>query len=244
MLSVRSQTPTTAVLADTGRFPLLLRQQSSALKYLDRLKSRKCPPLLHKCLDIQIKLQEKGEPCWLTRLVKITDRCNVDILNCNLNTTIASLFTLAHEKMMTDINDNTKYPKLRTYKTFKSEMRLEPYLNYNLPKTIYTSIARFRLSSHNLNIEIGRHKRPFIPAEDRICEKCNLNAVEDEFHCLMACMNWTESRIKLYEVACRTISGFPVLSPSEQFHEIMISKNVDLNFALGKFLHIALKIDN
>ena len=244
MLSVRCQTPTTAVLADTGRFPLLLRQQSSALKYLDRLKSRKCPTLLHKCLDIQLKLQEKGEPCWLTRLVKITNRCDVELLNCNLNKTIASLYNLAHEKMMTDINDNTKYPKLRTYKTFKSEMRLEPYLNYNLPKAIYTSIARFRLSSHNLNIEIGRHKRPYIPAEDRICEKCNLNVVEDEFHCLMACMKWTEPRIKLYEVACSAIYGFLVLSKNEQFHEIMISKNIDVNFALGKFLHTALKIDN
>ena len=123
-------------------------------------------------------------------------------------------------------------------------MRLEPYLNYNLPKCIYTSIARFRLSSHNLNIEIGRHKRPYVPAEDRICEKCDLNVVEDEFHCLMICTNWIELRTRLFEEACSTINGFLVLNHTEQFHEIMISKNANLNFALGKFLYKALKIDN
>ena len=40
------------------------------------------------------------------------------------------------------------------------------------------------------------------------------------------------------------ICGFLVLSKNEQSHEIMISKNIDLHFALGKFLHTALKIDN
>ena len=244
MLNVRSQTPTTAILTDTGRYPLLLRQRSSALKYLDRLKNENCPVLLKKCLEIQLKLKENGVECWLTKLSKITDGLNVDLMNCDSNKTITSLYTNENEKMMTEINDNNKCPKLRTYKTFKIDMRLEPYLNYNLPKSIYTSIARFRLSSHNLNIELGRHKRPFVPAEDRICEKCNQNLVEDEFHCLMICAKWSELRKKLFEVACKLINGFLILSQAEQFHALMTSKNFDLNFALGKFLYTALKVDN
>ena len=40
--------------------------------------------------------------------------------------------------------------------------------------------ARFRISSHNLRIETGRHEKPKIPSEDRTCLKCNLNEVEDE----------------------------------------------------------------
>ena len=244
MLSVRSQTPTTAILTDTGRYPLFLRQWSSALKYFDRLKNKNCPVLLKKCLEIQLKLKENGVQCWLTRLSKITDDLNVDLMNCDLNKTIASLYIKENDKMIAEINDNNKYPKLRTYKTFKIDMRLEPYLNFNLPKPIYTSIARFRLSSHNLNIELGRHKRPYVPAEARICEKCNQNLVEDEFHCLMICTKWTELRNKLFEVACRMIDGFLIISQIEQFHVLMTSKNIDLNFALGKFLSTVLKVDN
>jgi hypothetical protein len=243
MLSVRSQTPTTAILADTGRFPLLVRQQSSALKYLDRLMNNDCPVLLHKCLSIQLKLKEKGVPCWLTRLGKISENLNINIMNCDLKKLITSLFDQAKCKMMADINDNDKYPKLRTYKTFKTDMRIEPYLNYNLPKSIYTNIARFRLSSHNLNIELGRHKRPYVPADNRICEKCTSNSVDDEIHCLMSCTRWNDSRIKMFKVACEKINGFPVLNHLEQFHQIMISKDIDLNMALGKFLHSALKIN-
>ena len=243
MLGVRCQTPTNAVLADTGRFPLLIRQHSSALKYLDRLQKGTCPPLLRKCLTIQIKLKEKGAACWFKRLSTILESINSDHLTFDLNKSIVSLFDQAKAKMMTEINDNEKYPKLRTYKTFKTDMRLEPYLLNNLPKTIYTNIARFRLSSHNLNIELGRHKRPYIPANDRICDKCDLNLVEDEFHCLMVCPKWAYCRETLFRLALKLIDGFLVIDPSMQFHKIMTSKDMTLNIALGKFLVMALKSD-
>ena len=146
--------------------------------------------------------------------------------------------------VMADINNNDKYNKLKTNKTFKIDMCIEPYLNDNLPKPIYTNIARFRLSSHNLNIELGRHKRPYVPADERICEKCNLGLVEDEIHCLLICTKWTDARIKLTEVACQSLNAYPVMNHSEQFRQIMISKDKDLIFALGKFLSTALKINN
>ena len=40
LLGVRSQTPTIAILADTGRFSLIYRQQATALKYWHRLKRK------------------------------------------------------------------------------------------------------------------------------------------------------------------------------------------------------------
>ena len=200
--------------------------------------------MLRKCLDIQIRLLEKDEACWLTRLKTITEHLNIDIMNCELHKVIASMFEQAKCRMMVDINDNSKYPKLRTYKTFKTDMRIEPYLNHKLSKSFYTSIARFRLSSHNLNIELGRHKRPYVPVEERICDKCNSGHVEDEIHCLLICTKWKNSRVKLIEVACECITGFLVLNHSAQFHKIMTSKDINLNFALGKFLYTALKINS
>ena len=203
-----------------------------------------CPVLLHKCLEIQYHLYEKGAECWLTRLSKISEGIHIDQdLNYDLNKAIALLYDQATNKMLTVINDNDKYPKLRTYKTFKLDVRLESYLNFNFPKSIYTSIARFRLSSHNLHIELGRHKRPYVEAKDRICEKCNSGLIEDEMHCLIICSKWNDLRLNLVEEASSCINDFFVLSQKEQFHQIMISKNNKLNFALGKFLNAALKID-
>ena len=52
-------------------------------------------------------------------------------------------------------------------------------------KYLYRSIARFRLSFRNLHIELGRHKRPYVVAEERICKRCDTNDTKDEFHCLI-----------------------------------------------------------
>ena len=244
MLSVRSQTSTVAILADTGKFPLIVRQQKAAIKFFDRLRSNKCAPLLQSCFDIQKEMYERGFSCWLSRLYAITQHFEFGLDSPNLNKIILSLYDQNHDKIMNDISDSVKNPKLRTYKLMKTDIRLEPYLNYSFPKSVYCNIARFRLSSHNLNIELGRHKRPFIPADRRICEKCILNVVEDEFHCLMICEKWNNSRAKLLEVAQNCINDFFIISKEEQFLQMLTSKDIDLIYALGKFLQQALKVEN
>ena len=240
MLGVRSKTSNLAVLADTGRFPLKVRQQISAIRYLERIKSNNCPSILLKnCYDIQNQLFQKSVNCWLSRLHKVTDSLGIN-LNDNVNKIICTFYDKTHQKMLADINNSNLNPKLRTYKLFKSDIRLEPYLNFNLPKYLYCNIARLRLSSHNLNIELGRHKRPYVPAENRLCNKCDLNKVEDEFHCMMICKKWQQIRIKLITEAVKYIEGFLVLDPSEQFTQILKNKNVDMIVAIGKFLHEAI----
>ena len=69
-------------------------------------------------------------------------------------------------------------------------------------------IARFRTSSHNLRIETGRHQRPQILAANRVCEKCDLNEVEDEIHCLIVCPNNSLCRNDLFLDAIKYIDNF------------------------------------
>ena len=243
LLGVRNQTSSVAVLADTGRFPLIYRQQASAIKYWNRLKSENCPLLLRKCYAVQVFLYRNNQPCWLTRIHQVTDSLNIndDEIPASI---ITKLYEQAQSKMLMDINDNVKNPKLRTYKLFKKELCLESYLNYNLPKYLYRSIARFRLSSHNLHIELGRHKRPYVVAEERICKRCDTNDTEDEFHCLIICRNWETARMDLYQVAYKHIEDFTIFHPKEQLLKIMINKKSEMIYALGKFLNIVLKTDN
>ena len=42
------------------------------------------------------------------------------------------------------------------------------------------ALAKNRLSSHSLAIQIGRHNG--IPRENRKCTLCNINDIEDEYH--------------------------------------------------------------
>jgi exonuclease III len=244
LLGVRRQTSTIAVLADTGRFPLLYRQQASAIKYFHRLKSKDCPLLVKLCYDIQSQLHQGNHKCWLTRLYETLGNINENYDSLSHTELNMQLYSKAQEKMMQRIDDSNVNPKLRTYKLFKTEVRIEPYLNFNLPRNIYKSIARFRLSSHNLHIELGRHKRPYIPANERHCRRCDSDLVEDEFHCLMICKKWDNLRISLLEKASEHIENFLVLSLETQFIKIVSSKNQAMIHALGKFLFEVLSIDN
>ena len=57
----------------------------------------------------------------------------------------------------------------------------------NIPWKFAKYILRFRLSNHKLNIETGRYTG--INRELRICDKCQLNVLGDEFHLCFVCTN-------------------------------------------------------
>ena len=144
-------------------------------------------------------------------------------------------------KILDGIKDSEKLPKLRTYKLFKTSYRLEPYLNLNLSRKTYSNIARFRLSSHNLKIETGRHNKPKTPVEERICDKCSSNNVEDEIHCLLTCDDNANPRVELMDKISNLIPNFNNLDKGSQFKSIMEDKRPAVIQALGSFLNKVMK---
>ena len=56
------------------------------------------------------------------------------------------------------------------------------------------SVARFRLSSHFLMVEKGRHVTPRIPWSARKCTRCSQGQVDDEYHLLFECEQFAEQR--------------------------------------------------
>ena len=91
--------------------------------------------------------------------------------------------------------------KLRYYKRFKKEFGFEKYLDIikNDQLRILLSRPRFRLSSHNLEIEIGRYNN--ISRDSRYCKMCTLNVTESEFHFCYVVQNieiLERSTLKIY----------------------------------------------
>ena len=101
---------------------------------------------------------------------------------------------------------------------------------------MYNNIARFRVSSHNLRIETGRHENPILPAAERLCLKCSMHEIEDEKHCLIVCPHNKLSREELLKVANDYIDNFEQLISEDRFKTIMKSKEPELLKSLGKFL--------
>ena len=125
---------------------------------------------------------------------------------------------------------------MRLYKDFKHEFCLEPYL-LTVPSVTYIQcIARFRLSSHNLNIELGRHTKPVTPVASRYCMRCDMG-VDDEPHFLLQCPVFSSERAELFRKIQWCLPDLSNHNINDRFIAIMSSRIPDVIFQLGKFLH-------
>ncbi len=114
--------------------------------------------------------------------------------------------------------------------------QMEQYLSLQ-NKNYRIAIARFRMSSHHLAIEIGRHSRPKTPEEKRLCPKCK--DIQDELHHLLICSSLADLRKPLLNSAAQCINNFGTLSLEKQFSEILECTDNNLLTQLAIFLRQA-----
>ena len=94
--------------------------------------------------------------------------------------------------------------KLRTYALFKSECKLEAYLQCTVEQVKWRLMSRFRMGVSPLRIEQGRFEANGlnngsrgIPCDQRICQVCN-NGIEDELHFFTKCPAYQGLRQRLF----------------------------------------------
>ena len=92
------------------------------------------------------------------------------------------------------IQDENSNRVLRTYGLFKNNHCMESYLSQVKNNKYRIFLTKFRFSSHRLIIEVGRHQRPKLPLEQRICTFCNKNEIDDEVHLVKNCQFRNEER--------------------------------------------------
>ena len=109
-----------------------------------------------------------------------------NINNKLFDTLKEKVYSTHRENCMARIKSNTE-GKLCIFRTFKQDYCMEGYLLLSPNLKHMSTIARFRMSSHTLAIETGRHAKPKIAKGERKCRYCNLDDVEDEKHFLLKC---------------------------------------------------------
>ena len=67
------------------------------------------------------------------------------------------------------------------------------------------AISRFRVSSYRISIELGRHKKTFLPVDKRLCQFCSSRKVDDEYHFHVHCGFHAVGRKILYSTAHQVI---------------------------------------
>jgi hypothetical protein len=159
---------------------------------------------------------------WSSELAQIFESINA-IDNFNRGETIDikyaenKLQQNTLNKWLTDIQGK---PKLRTYLLiFKDDLETEEYVKYCTNRVQRSLLAQFRSGTLQLNIELGRFRN--IELESRLCEMCNMNVIENEFHFLCECPGYELDRQTMYSEIANRINDFENMSDNDKFKYIL-----------------------
>lgn len=207
LLGVSSKASNFATISEFGIYPTIFDCFKSVLKYWYRLDNSPSDLLNDAFTEIKI-LHGRGIDTWygsllnMCKILKIPAGGGSTRFNKNnvkyatsehLKNIYKSLWYKSREKQ---INEEGK---LRTYLKIKCNFGTEKYLDILNDFHKRKCLAKFRVSNHQLKVELGRYTKPETLLHLRICEKCDLNKVEDEVHFFTECPKFQSNRLILFD---------------------------------------------
>ncbi len=245
ILKVKPATTNAAVYGELGRYPLHSHLQTKVFSYWHRISNLPHTHIVYKIYKLLCELHECGFKTWVAVIETIASKAGISLPDSTKlrKQTFKKMVKSTLQKQFADewATSLLNYPKLECYRLFKINFSSESYLLNIMPSKYRSSLTKLRVSSHPLGIEKGRYTRPKTPRHQRICDRCDVNAIDDEFHFVINCTAFNNPRQELLLQACLSIPNFLTLHDHEQFNNIMSTKDKKLQIALGKFCKIAFK---
>jgi len=208
----RSSIPDVALMYELDRSPLFARMLKQVMGFWNRIQHRKDDDLVKIALHDNWHMASQGlANCWVANLDRFMSTFDINILTDmsflfdidEVMTTIVERWWADHAApnvgcMVRNIPDNERkgFRTLTYFKWFAADSSNDRFSTfwYNLNRFSQIQIvARFRLGSHDLEIDKGRRAKPCIRRSERKCKLCNLDAREDELH-VMHCPVYFEFR--------------------------------------------------
>lgn len=255
ILGVGSKASNLAVVGELGRYPLYIDIVISMIKYWIRLHEDKTNCILKAALDENNKMHNNGQHCWVSciyyilkeldmlKMFKSPLTCGareINIIRKKLKERYTKIWrekiNLVKQNPATNRNEN----KLRTYCKFKFIFQQEKYLDNIKELSNRSTLARFRISAHKLEIERGRYTIPKTAVENRICKQCNCEAVEDEEHLLIKCNKYSFARNTFFSNINNNF--FPELSDRNKFIWLLSNEDREICKNLANFIATCLSI--
>ena len=155
-------TTTNGVILELGRVPLCLFAQRVDVKNWERIKNGRANHLL----SLSFKDTQTYSLDWINKINKCLSEIGMYhlFLNSNVpnelpthNEVFKRLLDICHQNQISSISCETC--KLRTYSLIKSNIGYENYLSNVRNVKSRETFTKFRLSNHDLMIEVGRYKK-------------------------------------------------------------------------------------
>lgn len=232
LLGVSQQTPNYAVYGELGRLPLYVLAKQRAIKYFLKIINSHGSLIKHSYLE---QINTISGVCWSSKIKSIMDHLGYGYLTDCTSTNVppfSALKSRLHDQFVQDWSSYIRNaPKLSYYCNFKTDFKFEMYLTYLSNDHLRKQITCIRLSSHPLEIEVGR--RNGIDRNDRLCKLCNMKVIESEYHFILCCPKYKALREKhLGNIR------WPNLN---MFYKLMSSTNNNTLTKLSKYIKEALE---
>ena len=169
-----------------------------------------------------LELDAIGFTNWCSRIRSVLERTGLDQTWESQNIGDTNKFMLSFKESIVRIftqqwrKDIESSSKLRTYALVKKYFCVEPYILHIRGNHLITAMARYRMSSHDLNIERERFNNPITP---------NCCAMKNE-------------REILYDSVAAIINIQPT---NEMFLGIMTSRDITVVKSLAQFIYSCFK---
>ena len=98
------------------------------------------------------------------------------------------------------------------------------------------TMARLRTSAHRLLVEKGRYARPPIPLNQRVCEACHGDQIEDKYHFMMICEKYKAEREALISSIIRICPNFSTLTEWDNFFIYIMTAGGEVQVHVAKFV--------
>ncbi len=160
--------------------------------------------------------------------------CDVDLKLCFTNRTkidLSTVRTRLQNKFAREwMNSIQNMSKLDVYRDIKKQFGVEKYLELNMSKYEKSLLSQLRYGVLPLRVETGRFVNE--SREKRICNLCDMNCVEDQYHFMFQCSLYDQYREELFIKARNCINEWDNLSNCDKLSTLF----TELPRSLGKYV--------
>ena len=243
-LGVNRKTTNIACRGELGKFPLLISIHKRMIKYISHINTLPDFALVKQAFLISKELYIKNQQGFYQNVMKILKSYDPSF---ELN----ELETITQHQLSEFINNvRNKYTtfwkhklqnssKLSFLASFKTEFKLEEYLTFVKNSSHRRLLCQFRTSSHKLSIESGRYQN--ISRQQRLCEYCNSNEVEDEHHFSISCKYYEQQRNDFHDILQNNFNIQANLQSTDDLQKIMSSNDPNIVNTFSNYIFICFK---
>jgi len=223
-LGVHNFAPKLALNGDCGWTYSTVRRKTAAVRFWNRLQSLGNDRITKR---VFIWDKQQNTTGWASEMKSMLSEVGLELAyDSNGSISVNNAWAMFHEHECRKwVQEIPQYPKLRTYRSFKSVFCVESYVIKILSRKRRSLLAKLRMGILPLAIETGRWRS--LPIDERICVLCNENQIEDEAHFMFECSFYEGHRAEFLSTIANYCQDFLSMDMCDKWKMIMSEEIVN-----------------